>query len=153
MTKRQRIFFLVGAWGCVATSVIHMAGQLAPRPAPANETEATLLRLLSTYQKDFGLGILRTTLDFMNGFSVAFSLFLAWTGLAAVLVFRRHRADAVFMLLFSRVAAVFSAALLVVAVVDFFLPPAVCIAVVFLGFAGASIGSGSLSPRPGARAG
>jgi hypothetical protein len=42
MTKSRKIFFRVGAWACIATAVIHMAGQLAPRPAPATEAEALL---------------------------------------------------------------------------------------------------------------
>ena len=138
MTGRQRIFFRIGAWACVATAVIHMAGQLAPRPAPANETEATLMKLLTTYEKDLGAGFLRTTSDFLNGFSVAFSIFLAWVGLLALLALRR--ADPEFLRSFARIGAIFSAALLVVSVVDFFLPPTVCLAVVFAGFLGAALG-------------
>jgi hypothetical protein len=141
MTKRQRVFFRIGAWACIVTSVIHMAGQLGPRPAPANETEATLFKLMSTYQKDVGAGMLRTTSDFLNGFSVSFSVLLAWIGIVSVLILRRHRDDAAFMSKIARVCALFAAGLLAVSIIDFFLPPTVCVGVIFVGFAGAAFGT------------
>ncbi len=140
MTKRQRIFFRIGAWACVVTSVVHMAGQLAPRPAPANDTEAALFKLMTTYQKDVGAGMLRTTMDFLNGFSVSFSLMLGWVGVLALLDLHRQSSDPAFLRSVARVCAVFAAGLLAVCVVDFFLPPTVCVAVIFVGFAGASVG-------------
>lgn len=140
MSKRHRIFFRIGAWALVATAAIHMAGQLAPRPVPANDTEATLFKLLESYKKDMGAGMLRSTMDFLNGFSVSFSILLAWLGVVALVVLRKNVADGRFMLRFARVCAVFAVALLIVSVVDFFLPPTVCIAVIVVGFLGASLG-------------
>jgi hypothetical protein len=119
-----------------------MLAQFAPRPAPQDPTEETLLKLLTTYQKNYGAGFHRTTSDFLRGFNLCFSLFLAWVGALCILIARRHQADAAFMLTISRVGAIFAAGALAVSVANFFLPPTVCLAVIFLGFAGASI-SGS----------
>ncbi len=143
MTKRRRVFFRIGAWAAVATAAIHMAGQLAPRPAPANETEATLFELMATYRKDVGAGVVRAPMDFLNGFSVSFALMLAWIGVMALFLLRRRSEDAALLGGIARIGAVFSAGLLAVCIVDFFLPPAVCVAVMFAGFAGASPGRAS----------
>ena len=147
MARSQRVFFRIGAWACVVTSLIHLAGQFAGPPGPKNPTEKTLFELLTTYQRDFGAGFRRTTSDFLNGFSLCFSLFLAWLGVLCLLAARRHGGDARFMTAMSRACAVFSAAVLTISVVYFFLPPTVCLAVVFLGFAGAA-----LSPAGGVSA-
>lgn len=140
MTKSQKIFFRIGAWACIATAVIHMAGQLAPRPAPATDTEALLQQLLTTYEKDFGGGFRRTTADFLNGFSISFSVFLAWVGVLALLAVRRQHADARYMRKVTWACTLFSGAMLIVSILCFFLPPTVCLAVVFIGFAGAALG-------------
>ena len=145
MTRRQRIFFQIGTWACLVTSGIHAIGQIAPRPAPANETEATLLRLLTTYRKDLGAGFSRTTMDFVVGFSWCFSLFLLWVGLLGLLALRRGVADAEWFRRAALVNAILAGGLLVLGLKYFFLPPIVCVAVIFLGFAGAAV------PGPRAR--
>ena len=43
--------------------------------------------------KDWGAGFHRTTSDFLNGFGISFSIFLAWVGVLALLAVRRHSAD------------------------------------------------------------
>jgi len=139
MGRWQRVFFRIGAWACIVTSLIHLAGQLAGAPGPKNPTEETLFKLLTTYQRDVGAGFRRTTSDFLNGLSLCFSVFVAWVGVLSILAARRHGDDARFMTTISRICAVFSAAALVISVVYFFLPPTVCLAVVFLGFAGAAL--------------
>jgi hypothetical protein len=140
VTRPQTIFFRIGAWASIATAVIHMAGQLAPRPGPVTETEALLEKLLTSYERDFGGGFRRTTSDFLNGFSISFSIFLAWVGVLALLAVRRHAADAPYMRSVTWACTLFSGAMLIVSILCFFLPPTVCLAVVFVGFAGASLG-------------
>lgn len=140
MTRLQTIFFRTGAWACIATALIHLAGQLAPRPGPVTETEALLQQLLTSYERDFGGGFRRTTADFLNGFSISFSIFLAWVGVLALLAVRRQSADQRYMRSVTWTCTLFSGAMLVVSVLCFFLPPTVCLAVVFIGFAGASLG-------------
>ncbi len=140
LSRLQRVFFRVGAWACIATSVIHLAGQFAPRPAPVTESEALLQQLLTSYEKDWGAGFRRTTSDFLNGFSISFSVFLAWVGVLALLAVRRHSADGGSMRSVTWACTLFSGTMLVVSLLCFFLPPTVCLAVVFIGFAGASLG-------------
>jgi hypothetical protein len=141
------VFFRIGSWGCVAAAAIHTLGQLTPRPTPQNPTEETLLKLLNTYQKNYGAGFHRSMSDFLNGFSISFAVLLVWVGVLCILTLRRHQADARFMRTVASVCAVFAGAVLAVSAVYFFLPPTVCLAVVFLGFAGAALLSTG-EPRP-----
>ncbi|HEY7575856.1 MAG TPA: hypothetical protein VIB08_11865 [Thermoanaerobaculia bacterium] len=143
MTKRQRVFFWIGAWACLVTAAIHLVGHFAPPPPPANTTEAELWRLLTTYEKDFGAGFSRTTADFLKGFSLCFSLFLLWAGAWSLLSLRRGAADPAWLRRVVLFNALFSAALLAVSLTYFFLPPIVCVAVIFLGCAGAALPAGS----------
>jgi hypothetical protein len=99
---------------------------------------------MTTYHKDFGAGFSRTEMDFQLGFSLSFALFLLWLGLMSLLALRRGAADEVW---FGRVAllnAVLSAVLLAISLKYFFLPPIVCVAVIFLAFAAAA----APEPRP-----
>ncbi len=134
MTKRQGTFFRIGAWACIATSGIHLAGHFAPRPAPANEIERTLFDLMTTYRKDWGAGFHRTTMDFLNGFSLSFSLFLLFAGVIALLLAARPPQDAVLSRRLRLAYAAAMGSLLAINVAYFFLPPLVCVAVTFLAF-------------------
>ncbi len=144
MTKRRRMFFGIGAWASLLTAGIHLVGHFAPQPPPANEAEATLLRLMTTYRKELGAGFSRTTMDFLLGFSLTFALLLFWLGAMSLLVLRRGAADPAW---FGRVCllnAILAAVLLAISLKYFFLPPIVCVAVVFLAFAAAA----APEPRP-----
>ena len=50
MSHRSRLFFTVGCWAALATSVLHLVGVLSGGPVPANETERTLITLLDTHK-------------------------------------------------------------------------------------------------------
>jgi hypothetical protein len=73
MGQLPRVFFRIGSWACVTAAAIHLLGQVAPRPAPQNPTEETLVKLLNTYQKNYGAGFHRSMSDFWNGFGAALS--------------------------------------------------------------------------------
>jgi hypothetical protein len=146
MTKRQRTFFRIGAWACIVCSGIHLAGQFAPRPAPANEAERTLFDLMTTYRKDWGAGFHRTTMDFVKGFSLTFSLFLLFAGVIAVLLAARPPQDAVLWRRLRLAYAIGMGILLAINVVYFFLPPLVCVAVIFLAFLMAALGGPEARP-------
>jgi hypothetical protein len=148
MTKRQRIFFRIGAWASVATGGIHLFGHFAPRPTPANGTEAMLRHLLTTYHTDLGAGFSRTTMDFLKGFSLSFALFLLWVGVLSLLALRRAAQGAAWLHRVSLVNAILAAGLLAISLIYFFLPPIVCVAVVFLGFAGAALPSSRAEGAP-----
>jgi hypothetical protein len=117
------------------TDLLPDRGVGAPKPTPANDAEATLWKLLTTYQKDYGAGFTRTTMDFLGGFSLSFSLLFLWIGGLCLTLLRRPPEDAVLWRRIRLACAVFSGGLLVVSLAYFFLPPIVCVAVVFAAFA------------------
>jgi len=140
LNRFQRISFRTGAIACIVTAFIHLVGHFGPRPPAANETEATLRKLMETYRQDLGAGFERTMMDFLKGFSLSFSLYLLVLGTLALLLLRHSSRDASFMRRASAVCLFGTGALLVVSLVYFFLPPIVCVAVATAGFAGALAG-------------
>src|SRR5262245_31342608 len=134
MRKRQRLFFRIGSWACIATAGVHLIGHFAPPPTPESDAEATLQKLMVSYRKDFGAGFTRSTMDFVQGFSLSFSLFLLFAGVLGLLLAARAPQDPVLWrgVRFAYAAAM--ACLLGISVVYFFLPPLLCVAVVFLAF-------------------
>lgn len=134
MAKRQRIFFRIGSWACIATAGIHLIGHFTPPPAPSSDAEATLQKLMVSYRKDFGAGFSRTTMDFVKGFSLSFSLFLLFAGVVGLLVAARAPKDPVLWRGLRLAYAVGMGCLLAISAVYFFLPPLFCVAVIFLAF-------------------
>ncbi len=62
--KKSTFWFKLASYAMVVTAGLHMLGHFAGA-APANETEETLLELMTTYRFDFG-GIERSMMDFLN---------------------------------------------------------------------------------------
>jgi hypothetical protein len=145
MSKRQRIFFRIGTWALFATAAIHLAGHFAPQPEPSGEAERTLRDLMTSYRKDFGAGFSRTTLDFLKGFSLSFSAFLLWTGLLNLAALRGF-ADGARLRRLAALDAALSGVVVAITWKYFFLPPLVCMAVVFLSFLAAALGGGEGAP-------
>jgi len=140
MSRRQRIFFSFACWVALLTAGLHMLAHVQGAPAPANDTEATLHKLMSSYEIDAG-GTRLTIEKLMNGFSLAFSLFLAWIGALGLLALRRG--DPKLVRGVALLDSVLAAALLVISAAHFPLPPTACIAVMWVGFAGATLGRSS----------
>ncbi|HEY7515440.1 MAG TPA: hypothetical protein VIC87_13225 [Vicinamibacteria bacterium] len=140
MTKLQRILFRTGAVACLLTAALHLVGHLAGQPPPRNETEAELRKLMTEYRADV-LGVPLTMQDLVSGFSLCYSLFLAWVGLVALLLVRRAGPER-FMRSVAVLCALGAVALLAVSYRYFPLPPTICAAVIVLGFAGATIPGG-----------
>lgn len=61
------------------TGVVHSLSLLNDRQ-PANDSERKLFDLMSNYHFDFGAGFHRSMEDILNSFSIAFSLFLFFSG-------------------------------------------------------------------------
>src|SRR6185295_9082174 len=120
-----------GAWACLVTSAIHLAGHFAPPPPPANDAESALQKLMTTYRKDFGAGFSRTTMDFIQGFSLTFSLFLLFAGVLALLIASRPPQDEILGRRIRAAYAITMGALLAITAFYFFLPPLVCVVVIF----------------------
>jgi hypothetical protein len=136
MPKRQRVFFNVGCYAALLTASLHMIGHMQGPPRPANETEATLFTLMTTYVLDIA-GTRLTLKTLTTGYSLMFSLFLVWIAVLGLFVLRRGAPDLVTDV--ARWNALFMAALLVLSATHFPLPPTVCIAVMLVGFVGSAV--------------
>jgi hypothetical protein len=132
MSRGQRLPFQVATWTLFATAAAHLAGHLAGPQAPANDTEKTLVTLMSTYRYEI-MGWQRTIDDFMQGFSLSYTVFMAtMAGLGLVAL---KKMDAAGLRAFALVAALSTLAMLVLCVRYFVLPPTIFTAVALLGYA------------------
>jgi hypothetical protein len=141
--KRQRIFFKVGLGVAVLTALLHGIASMQPMPPPANDSEATLFKLLATYAMDFGGGGPRLTFErIIDGLSHSFTLLMLWVvavGFVAV------RAGGSVLTNVARINAVCFAILLAISWLHFPPPPTICIAVLVVAFAGSSFGGGKFA--------
>ncbi len=132
MASAPKLAFQVATWACFVSAALHLAGHLAGPQPPANDTERTLLQLFTSYRYDV-MGMQRTLDDFMKGFSLVYSLFLATLGGLSLVALRRG--DPLALNAFARIGALSSGVLLAISVQYFVPPPIVCALVVFCGYA------------------
>jgi hypothetical protein len=125
---------------CLVTAALHLVGHLSGGPPPRNETETALRKLMTEYRADV-LGVTLSMQDLVNGFSLCYSLFLAWVGCLSLLLVSRAGRES-FMRWVAVVCALGATALLAVSYGYFPLPPTICAAVILLGFAGSTIPGG-----------
>ena len=69
----KSVFYKIGSYTLVVLAGIHLVGHFSATPPAANATEEKLRELLTGYHFDF-LGLQRSTMDFLNGFSLFFNL-------------------------------------------------------------------------------
>jgi hypothetical protein len=122
------------------TACLHLVGHLQGGLPPRNETEATLRKLMTEYRADV-LGVPLTMQELVSGFSLCYSLFLAWLGVVALILVGRAGREA-WMRRVAAACALGALALLAISYRYFPLPPTICAAVIVLGFAGATIPGG-----------
>lgn len=80
-------WFKAGAIAQCVTGCIHSLS-LVSSPEPKNDTEKQLFELMSGYAFDMGAGFSSTMDDFMNSFSISFSLFLFFSGILNLFLLR-----------------------------------------------------------------
>lgn len=131
MDRHARRWFRVGAWILLITAGLHTLGHVSGPLPPKNDTEATLQRLMREYQFQLG-GVQRTTEDFLNGFSLTFSVFLLFVGLLDLLI-ARHLESSVLRRV-TLLHAALAAGLLALSLVYFIPPPAVCFGLALVAF-------------------
>jgi hypothetical protein len=85
----SRWLFAAGAWVLIALGLAHLFGHdsLVTTEA-ADPTHQRLLELMRGYQFDHGHNFLRSTMEFLAGFSLAFSVLSAGFGLVDLVVLR-----------------------------------------------------------------
>jgi len=136
---RQLWLFQFGCWAAVTIAVVHLAGHLMGPQVPANDTERQLLTLATTYRFTLPGGAERSLMDFLNGFSLMFSLLVATMGGVGLIVQKRARQDVPLMLGVARTFTVSSAALLGLSLTNFFIVPTLFLAVMAVCFFCASV--------------
>ena len=139
MPRRQLVVFRIGCLAAVLAAAVHLAGHLLGPQAPANETERELVELATSYRFTLPGGTTRALMDFLDGFSLIFSVQLAALGGAGYLVQKRAAGDALLMAGVARVLAGASAVTLVITLTHFFIVPAILMALVAVCFAMASV--------------
>ena len=86
MTRR---FFAVGCWVLIVMSLVHLLGHYGMVTGQGeNDSERQLLSLMRGYRQDFGLGFVRSMMDLLAGFSLAFSLLSCGLGIVGLLQLR-----------------------------------------------------------------
>jgi hypothetical protein len=127
------LFFVIGCWASLATSVIHLIGSMAGGPTPASETEKTLLHLVDTYKLSLP-GTARTYGELFGGLSLSFTLFLALAGAVGLAVVRRASSDPLLLPALARMNAAAFVVLLVISLTHWFLIPTICVGVTAAAF-------------------
>jgi len=85
----SRRLFATGAWALVALGLTHLVGHYSLVTAEgADATQRQLLELMRGYEQDFGVGFVRSTMDLLTGFSLAFSILSLGFGLLDLAVLR-----------------------------------------------------------------
>jgi hypothetical protein len=139
VSRRQRLLFKTGCWVAIVTAIVHLIGYISGPQPPKNDVERVLLEQFTTYRFELPGGS-RTLADFMSGFSLMFTVFLATFGALNLLVVRRCSDDVPLMATITRLDAACAVAMVVVSLSYFFLFPTICLAAIGVCFLGALVG-------------
>ena len=135
MSKLPLVAFRVGAWTSILTALVHLAGHVAGPQSPKNETEARLTELMTGYAFALPGAPHRTMMEFFDGFSLTFTVFLALTGILALAI-AKSRGAVPELYRFTAIALAGTYGILFgVSLKYFFLAPTVCLGIAFLAFA------------------
>jgi hypothetical protein len=139
MPRRQLTIFIIGCWVAVITGVVHLAGHLSGPMPPANETEEQLFDLATTYRMTMPGGDERSLMDFLSGFSLSFSVFLALVGGVGLIVQKRGRDDLTLMLAVARAFAAAGVVLVAISLTHWFIVPSMMLALMTFCFLFAAV--------------
>jgi hypothetical protein len=144
VSRRQRGFFKAACWIAIATAIVHLVGYLAGPQPPKNDIERALIEQFETYRFDVPGGG-RTLKEFMSGFSLTFTVFLAMLGGLNLLVVRRCSDDEALMTMLTRLNAACATTMVVVSLSYFFIIPTLFLAAIAACFVGALLGPSTSS--------
>jgi len=86
-----RRFFAAGCWVLVVLGAVHLLGHYGMATSEGETAaEKQMLALMRGERQDMGLGMVRSTMDIVLGFSLAFSLLSAASGLFGLIVLRHE---------------------------------------------------------------
>jgi len=139
MPRRQLAIFVIGCWVALITGAIHLVGHVSGPAAATNETERQLLELATSYRMAMPGGSERSLMDFLSGFSLSFSVFLALVGGLGLIVQRRGRDDLELMLAVSRAFAAAGVVLVVISLTHWFIVPSLMLALMTFCFLFAAV--------------
>jgi hypothetical protein len=87
-----RRFFAAGCWVLILLGLVHLLGHYAMATSRGEtEAERQMLALMRGERQDMGLGMVRSTMDILLGFSLGFSLLSAASGLFGLVVLQHER--------------------------------------------------------------
>lgn len=89
MTKTNSFWLKVAIALQFVTGIFHLLSFMS-NPEPKNESEKQLFDLMTNYKFDLGSGFLRSMEDLMNSFSIAFALFLFFSGILNLFLLRNN---------------------------------------------------------------
>ncbi len=139
MPHRQLTIFTIGCWVAIITAAVHLVGQVSGPTPPANDTERQLLELATNYRMAMPGGDERSLMDFLNGFSLSFSVSLALIGGLGLVVRKRGRDDGPLMLAVARAIAGAGVVLVVISLTYWFIIPSLMLALMTFCFLFAAV--------------
>lgn len=137
MAPRQVLAFQIGCWTAFVTAALHLAGHVAGMQ-PVTPDEVRVIAAASEAVLALP-GATRSILDLFDGFSLTFTLFLAFWGGLGLMILRRGRDDADLMYAVARTMAGAGVVLLVISLSYWFLIPSLCAAMIAVSFGVASV--------------
>jgi len=89
MTKKNSFWLKAAIALQFVTGIFHLLSFISS-PDPKNDSEKQLFDLMTNYKFDLGSGFLRSMEDLMNSFSIAFALFLFFSGILNLFLLRSN---------------------------------------------------------------
>jgi len=87
-----RRLFAAGCWILIVMSCVHLVGHYGMVSSPGDtDAQRQMLSLMRGEREDMGLGMVRSMMDIVAGFSLAFSLLSAASGLFGLVILRHER--------------------------------------------------------------
>ena len=121
MKKRKYPWLWVAAVLQLLAATVHSVGLFVQLPA-ANETEAQMMKLMSTYKMQMGQGFEPTMDNLFLSMSVCFTLLCLLGGLINLMLLRRNADHAVITGIVGIEVLIFGVAVVVMAINTFLLP-------------------------------
>lgn len=127
--KSPIIWLKIAIFFQLATACIHSLSFFND-PKPANETERQMVDLMTTYKMDMGAGFTPTMYQLFNSLSFSFTLLLFFSGIINLYLLRK-KVDHSILKGVVGINLLIYAACFIVLFIWSFLPPVVCVGLIF----------------------